>query len=65
MCAFLQIKDRKHIEKNVHSVAWVMPEGWDLGGAWWVKNFSLGIVMAHHRLYILVFFVLIIELVLK
>ena len=30
-CAFLQIKDRKHIEQNFHSVAGVMPQGWDLG----------------------------------
>ena len=29
--AFLQIKDRKHIEQNLHSVAGVMPQGWDLG----------------------------------
>ena len=28
---FSQIKDRKHIERNFHSVAWVMPQGWDLG----------------------------------
>ena len=26
-----QIKDRKHIEHNFHSVAGVMPQGWDLG----------------------------------
>ena len=25
LCSFLQIKDRKHIEQNVHSVAVVMP----------------------------------------
>ena len=31
LCAFLQIKDRKHIEHNFHSVAGVMPQGWDLG----------------------------------
>ena len=41
MCAFLQIKDKKkHIEQNFHSVAGVMPQGWDLG-CWWVKNFSV------------------------
>ena len=43
LCAFLQIKDRKHIEQNFHSVAAVMPKEWDLEGAGWVKNFSMGI----------------------
>ena len=28
---FSQIKDRKHIEHNFHSVAWIMPHGRDLG----------------------------------
>ena len=39
---FSQIKDRKHIEQNFHSVAGVVPQGWDLevlGG----QNFSVGI----------------------
>ena len=40
---FSQIKDRKHIEQNFHSVARVMPQGWDFGGAGRVKNFSVGI----------------------
>ena len=31
LCAFLQIKDRKHIEQNFHPVAGFMPQGWDLG----------------------------------
>ena len=31
--AFSQIKDIKHIERNFHSVPWVMPQGWELGGA--------------------------------
>ena len=35
---FSQIKDRKHF----HSVAGIMPEGWDLG-VLGVKNFSVGI----------------------
>ena len=30
-CVFTQIKDLKHIEWDFHSVAWVMPQGWDLG----------------------------------
>ena len=39
---FLQIKDRKHIEQNFHSVPGVMPQEWEF----WVlgvKNFSVGI----------------------
>ena len=39
---FSQIKDGKHIEQNFHSVAGIMPQGWDLG-CWGVKNFSMGI----------------------
>ena len=31
LCAFLQIKDRKHIEQNFHSVAGIMLQGWDFG----------------------------------
>ena len=30
LCVFSQIKDRKHIEQNFHSVAGVMPLGWDI-----------------------------------
>ena len=26
------MKDTKHIRRNFYSVAWVMPQGWDLGG---------------------------------
>ena len=25
------MKDTKHIRRNFHYVAWVMPQGWDLG----------------------------------
>ena len=39
---FSQIKDRKHIEQNFHSVAKVMPRD-GTGGAGGVKNFSVGI----------------------
>ena len=42
LCVFSQIKDRKHIEHNFHSVARVMP-GVGLVGAGGVKNFSVGI----------------------
>ena len=31
VCVFSQMKDRKHIERNFHSVAGVMPQGWNLG----------------------------------
>ena len=40
---FSQIKDRKHIEQNFHAVAWVMPQGWDLGCWGVVKNLSVEI----------------------
>ena len=41
-----QIKDRKHIEQNFHSVAGIIRQGWDLGcfgGGGGVKNISVGI----------------------
>ena len=31
MCVFSQMKDTKHIRQDFHSVAWVMPQGWDFG----------------------------------
>ena len=31
---FPQIKDVKHIRRDFHSVAWVMPKGWDFGIPW-------------------------------
>ena len=34
LCVFSQLKDIKHIRWNLHSVAWVMPQGWDLGVPW-------------------------------
>ena len=36
------IKDRNHVKQNFHSVAGVMPQGWDLG-VLVVKNLSIGI----------------------
>ena len=33
LCVFTQIKDRKHIEQNFHSVAKVMPRG-GTAGCW-------------------------------
>ena len=55
---FSQIKDRKNIEQNLHSVAKVMPRV-GLRGAGGVKNFSVGICdgapsTAHSCLFFLV-----------
>ena len=36
LCVFSQLKDIKHIRRDFHSVAWVMPQGWDLGLPWGV-----------------------------
>ena len=30
------MKDIKHIRRNFHLAAWVMPQGWDLGVPWGV-----------------------------
>ena len=36
------MKDIKHIGRDFHLVAWVLPQGWDLGVAWGVEvNFFL------------------------
>ena len=32
LCVFSQMKDTKHFRRDFHSVAWVMPQGWDFGG---------------------------------
>ena len=50
LCVFSQIKDRKHIEQNFHSVAKVMPRG----GTGGVKTLAWGFAMAPHRLRALV-----------
>ena len=41
VCVFSQLKDIKHMRRDFHSVAWVMPQGWDLCtvGGWESKNF--------------------------
>ena len=31
LCVFSQMKDIKHIRRDIHSVAWVMSQGWDFG----------------------------------
>ena len=56
LCAFLQIKGRQHIEQNLHSVAGVMPQGWDLGVLGWSKTLAWGFGTAPHRPHILVLF---------
>ena len=31
LCVFSQMKDTKHIRRDFHSLAWVVPQGWDFG----------------------------------
>ena len=38
LCVFSQMKDIKHFRPDFHSVAWVMPQGLDLGLPWGVKG---------------------------
>ena len=55
LCVFSQIKDRKHIEQNFHSVARVIAPGWDL----WVlggQTLAWGFAVEPHRLRALVSF---------
>ena len=54
LCMFSQIKDRKHIEQNFHSVARVMPQGVTCGCWGESKTFAWGFAMAPHRLRALV-----------
>ena len=46
LCAFSQMKDTKHIRWDFHSVAWVMPQGSDLG-ALGVPRGSIFLFFAH------------------
>ena len=41
LCVFSHMKDIKHIRGDFHLVAWVMPQGSDLGVPWgvWGSNF--------------------------
>ena len=50
VCVFSQIKDTKHIKRDLHHVALVMPQGWDF----WALGAQGGFAMAPHRLCILV-----------
>ena len=36
LCVFSHMKDIKHIRRDFHLVAWVMPQGSDLGVLWGV-----------------------------
>ena len=47
---FSQIKNRKHIEQNFHSVARVMPRVGTCGCWWESKTLAWGLAMAPHRL---------------
>ena len=43
LCLFSQMKDTKHIRRDFYSAAWVMPQGWGVGGAeGFKKNFKHG-----------------------
>ena len=54
LCVFSQIKDRKHIEQNFHSVARVMPRGGTYRCWGESKTLAWGFAMAPHRLRALV-----------
>ena len=45
---------RKYIEQNFHSIAGVIPRGWDLGVLGGSKTLAWEFAMAPHRLRILV-----------
>ena len=51
LCVFSQMKDTKHIRQDFHSVAWVMPQGWDFGALavprWSKKKIFSNMVMWH------------------
>ena len=50
LCVFSQIKYRKHIKQNFHSVAKVMPGGGDCGVLGESKTLACGFAMMHHQL---------------
>ena len=50
---FSQTNDIKHIELNFPSVAWIMPQGWDLECWGGVNNLVWGFVMVPYRLGVL------------
>ena len=46
LCVFSQMKDTKHIRRDFHHVAWVMPQGWDFG-ALGVPRWSKKVIFKH------------------
>ena len=54
LCVFSQIKDRKHIEQNFHSVGRVIPRDGTCGCWGESKTLAWGFAMAPHRLRALV-----------
>ena len=55
LCVFSQIKDRKHIKQNFHSVARVMLRGGNYRCWGESKTLAWGFAMAPHRLRALVY----------
>ena len=53
---FYIVSTGKHIEQNFHSVAEVMPQGWDLGVLGGSKTLAWGFAMELHGMRILVYF---------
>ena len=41
LCVFSQLKDIKHIRRDFHSVALVMPQRWDLGVPWGIGEVKI------------------------
>ena len=35
------MEDTKHIRRDFHFVAWIMPQGWDFGGAGGAQGFNI------------------------
>ena len=53
---FSQIKDRKHIGQNFHSVAGIMHQGCDLGVLGGSKTLAWGLAMARSSYFLNVLF---------
>ena len=49
------LTNRKHIEQNFHSVAGVMPQGWDFGVLGESNTLAFGFAMAPHLLRLKLF----------
>ena len=50
------LTNRKHTEQNFHSVAGVMPKGWDLGVLGESNTLVWGFAMAPHQLHAQIIF---------